>query len=300
MTTNSHIKFYTILLFEFIAFPFFYMVNFILNTISSKTYKIHGKIRKPIEDSKIYVNIHEWGGYALERKKKVSNIPEFRCGLKYQLERFNREKENLLLNINVTISEIEKYGDINYVKNLADNIDSVPNEGMDFSGYAFFYDKMKDQKNAYIIFTNSSVNALQENFLKGHIEYMEEHPEVGMLGVSYCSKVIQTFARNNFTPHLQSFYLLTTIDVLKEIVTLNGGFPGKGIDHKLLLIREGEINLSSLVLDLKYNLALALEDGAVYKFTKNDFLDNSYNAWKLHFGDVRTISKSPNRINPIL
>ncbi|ROI02660.1 hypothetical protein EGI16_13645 [Chryseobacterium sp. G0240] len=294
------IKFYVTLLFELIAFPILYTKNFILNKLSSKIYKRHNKLRQTIQSPTILVNIHEWGGYPLKRKKSVSSIPQFECGLQYQLQRFNYAKKRLPLLINVTISDIEKCSDIDYIKKNTDNIDSVDNKGMDFSGYSSFYEKIKDKENAYVILSNTSVNAIQEDFLDSHIQYMEDHPEVGMLGVSYCTKIIQTFVRNNFTPHLQSFYILTTIDVLREVVKLNGEFPGIGINHKLLLIRNGEIKLSTLVLKLNYNLAVVQENGKVYQFGRNTFFDNSFNAWKLHFGDVRVISKKPNRINPIV
>ncbi|WP_312993458.1 hypothetical protein [Chryseobacterium flavum] len=276
------------------------MRNLILNRISNNIYQRHNKQRKDIQNRCILVNIHEWGGYPLERNKTVSNIPQFECGLKYQLQRFNNAKKKNPLFINVTISDIEKCSDIEYIKSKADNVDPVRNEGMDFSGYSSFYEKIKDKENSYVILSNTSVNAIQEDFLENHIQYMEEHPEVGMLGVSYCTKIIQTFVRNNFTPHLQSFYILTTIDVLREVVELNGKFPGDGIDHKLLLIRNGEIRLSTLVLRLNYKLAIVQENGEVYQFGRNGFMDNSFNAWKLYFGDIRVISKIPNRINPIL
>lgn len=298
--SRSTFRFYLLIFVELLFSPLLYLYHFGLNFFSSKSYSSNDKKRKPIEQDTIYVNIHEWGGYHGKREKNVSVIKPFTCGLSYQIERFHNEKRELSIDLSVTISDPQLYQDLDSIREDVNQIHEVNNIGMDFSGYSYFFENIKDKKNAYIILTNTSVNAQQELFLKSHINYMENHPEVGMLGVSYCSKVIQTFIRNNFTPHLQSFYILTTIDVLKEVVKINGGFPGENIDHKLLLIRKGEINLSSKVLDLGYKMAIVLEDGNVYSFSKNSYLDNAYNAWELPLGDIRLQNKVPNRINPIL
>lgn len=118
--------------------------------------------------------------------------------------------------------------------------------------------------------------------------------EVGMLGISYCTKMIQTLVRDNFTPHLQSFFLLTTIEVLREVVALNKGkFPGNGISHKLLLIRQGEIRLSQLVRKAGYRLAVVdPQNGIPYKF-------ECYRKWGLPKGDIRQQINTPNRITPM-
>ncbi|MCY0977109.1 hypothetical protein PGH12_08115 [Chryseobacterium wangxinyae] len=271
-----------------------------MNISSSKKYKEILKERKKVTNPIVYVNIHEWGGYALERCKFVSTIPEFKCGLKFQLERFNKEKKYNKVHINVSISEIRKHQNIKFVEQHSDNILDVVNEGMDFSGYSSFYNTIKHEENCFVILTNSSVECSQDLFLDGYIDYMKENKDVGILGVSYCTKMIQTFVKNNFTPHLQSFFYLTTSDVLKEIVEFNRGFPGEKIDHKLLLIRKGEIKMSNIVLKLGYNLAVVTEDGNVYKFCTNSIYDNAFNAWKLKWGDVRLQNKIPNKINPIV
>lgn len=297
---NSSVKFYSILLFELFFLPIILLYYMIINRLSSKEYIKPKKIRKEIKDQKIYVNIHEWGGYNEKRSKKVSSIKSFDCGLFYQIQRFQTEKANLPIQLYLTMSDINKKNDFDSFKENVNVFFEVNNRGMDFSGYSSFFERIENKENSYVVLTNTSVNAVQENFLSGHIRYMEDNPEVGMLGVSYCTNIIQTFAKNNFTPHLQSFYLLTTIDVLKEVVIRNGSFPGKNINHKLLLIRQGEIKLSSIVLELGYRLAVVLENGEVYQFAKNTKYDNAYNAWKLTFGDVRLINKTPNRINPIL
>lgn len=293
-------RFYVIILFELLLFPYFYLFEEIKKRISSgKELKIN-RIREEIIEKKIFINIHEWGGYDWERSKNIKNISPFDCGLKFQIERFENNESGYEKYINLTISEAHKFKFLEEVRNRVNNIDFVSNSGMDFSGYSFFFNKIKNLPNAFVILTNTSVNKTQTTFLNDYITYMEKNPDVGILGVSYSGRMYQTFVRNNFTPHLQSFFLLTTISVLNEIVRLNNNkFPGENINHKLLLIRKGEINISNLALQLGYNLAVTLENGSVYKFGRNSMFDNGYKRWKLYKTDVRLFNSNPNLINEI-
>lgn len=293
------LRFYIRIFCELIFLPFLFMWEELKKYMSSKDILTIKKKRSPVATNTIRINIHEWGGYELKRNKKVNIIPEFECGLYYQLERFTKE-DGLDKNVSVTISEIIKHKHLDYIKAKVENVYSVSNDGMDFSGYSFFYDSIKDLPNSYVILTNSSVNKIQTEFLKDYIKYMDENLDVGILGVSYSSKKMQTLARNNFTPHLQSFFLLTTTEVLKEIVEKNNGiFPGSKISHKLLLILKGEIKISEIATQLGYNLAVTLENKTIFKFGKNNWFDNGYKRWKLKNGDVRLSVKNPNIINEI-
>lgn len=248
--------------------------------------------RKEIKNDIIYIGIHEWGGYPQVREKKVKNVKPFVCGLKYQLERFKKDKVQFPINLTITMSDIEKYKDAESLKSLCDNFISVPNLGMDFSGYSAFFNSIRNKDNAYVILTNTSINEKIDCFLLDYINYMEKNKDVGILGISCSSKYYHTLVRNNFNPHLQSFFLLTTIDVLRQIVELNNGeFPGVKQANKHLLIRNGEVKLSRLALELGYNLAIVNENGETVKF--------NYKSYPMPKGDLRIKSKFPNRINPI-
>lgn len=286
---KNRIDFYFLLLRELILFPFLYLREFYW-----KRYKQSGtnkKQRKPVEDKRVSVGIHEWGGYKPVRVKNIKNVSSFPCGLSGQLQRFSKYS---YVDLVVTLSDSEKYPYFDVVYGYTHKVVKVSNKGFDFSGYDAFYQSVKDQPNRYVILTNSSVHSSQDDFLNGYIDYMEQNPDVGMLGVSYCTRMWQTLVRNNFTPHLQSFFLLTTTQVLNEVVALNRGkFPGKGIDHKLLLIRRGEIKLSRLVQKAGYCLAVVNpQDGIPFKFT-------DYRHWKLPKGDIRQLLSEPNKITPI-
>lgn len=286
---NDKCKFYLILCIELVFLPFLWLGD-MARRYFSRADKVT-KQRLDVASSIINVGVHEWGGYGLERTKTIKNGTTFECGLRYQIERFTQHKNVEMV---VTMSDSEKYRDMEYVRQRVSNIVETDNCGMDFSGYAAVYESLKNKENRYVILSNSSVNAIQEEFLDGYIEYMNQNLDVGMLGVSYCTKMIQTLVRDNFTPHLQSFFLLTTTDVLRQVVELNGGkFPGQGVNHKLLLIRRGEIRMSELVQKAGYRLCVINpNNGEPYKFER-------YSSWKLPMGDIRQKIKTPNRITPI-
>jgi len=271
---------------EWLLFSFLLLKDF----LSTRQTSVFQKLRERCDDSNVYVGIHEWGGYELVRSKNVPLINSFTCGLKYQLERFNEYNGQRNINIIVTMSDVYRHKNVMYVKERCNEFVETSNEGMDFAGYAAVYEKLKDYKNAYVILTNSSVNSQKYDFIDDYISYMNNQKDVGMLGISYNSKCYQTFIRNNFTPHLQSFFLLTTIGVLRQVVEYNKGkFPGSNISNKRLLIREGEIKLSQIVLALGYKLAVVQEDG-IYKF------DNDHSKWSLKIGDGRIGVLHPNTI----
>ncbi|UUW09494.1 hypothetical protein NLG42_01540 [Flavobacterium plurextorum] len=297
---SQQFKFFLIIFLELLFFPFLYFWEWFKNEISNKNASQVKKIRSGIDSKMIYINIHEWGGYPSTRIKKIKTGKEFACGLQAHLERFSKVSKKIQSEIYLTISEISLFKNKIEIEKSVDKIVSVSNEGMDFSGYSEFYNLVKDKPNAYVLLCNTSVNVIQTEFLENYISYMEANPDVGMMGVSYCSKIWQSIIRNNFTPHLQSFFLLTTIEVLNEIVAKNGGkFPGKGIVYKRLLIRDGEIKISKLVQKLGYNLAVTLEDKSVFKFGKNNYFDNGFKRWILKHGDIRLTCDNPNIINEI-
>lgn len=286
-------RFCLVLLRELLLSPILYVKNILILEKAVKR-----RVRKPVTTDTVYVEVHEWAGYPISRMKQLKNGRIFQCGLEYQLGRFNMAKRysKYKVDLTVTVSDIDNYPyDMKYLKGNCDRVLSVPNIGLDFSGYASFFQLVKDKPNSYVILSNSSINSSIDNFLDGYIEYLEENPDVGMLGVSYCTKMYQTLIRNNFTPHLQSFFLLTTVEVLKELVHLNGDkFPGIDITNKQLLIRNGEIKLSQLIMNLGYKLAVVRPDnGEPFKFTNKK-------AWNILKGDVRQTVNCPNRITPTI
>lgn len=249
----------------------------------------------------VYINIHEWGGYPIERSKVLKNGRVFECGLKAQLESYQLYNGKYNIKTIVTLSDMKKSTYLEWIRNRADVTLSVDNAGYDFSGYEAAYNYVKDKGNHYIILSNSSINKNVSDYLDGYLKYMDENPDVGILGTSMSKKYYQTLIRNNFRPHIQSFFLLTTINVLSKIIEKNNNkFPGKNINHKLLLIREGEVKISQLALDLGYKLAVVQADGKVVKFGRKNKWDNCYSSLCNMNIDNRLFVEYPNRINPII
>lgn len=294
--SNKH-KFFLNLFVELVIAPWEYSKNFIKwNFGNIGTNQLGNKIRVPVKTNKLGVCIHEWGGYEGKRKKKIKKIEEFECGLDYQLERFQKYNGEYELDLTVTLS------DSHLLKKRIESVKiiDVSNIGMDFSGYEMFYESIKNEDNQYIILTNSSVNKLQFEFIDDYVDFFKSDSSIGMMGISYNTKMYQSLIRNNFNPHLQSFFLLTTTEVLKEVVSFNRTFPGKDIDYKLALIKYGEIKLSRIIMDLDYKLCCVLDNGKPFLFDKKSFKDNGRKSWGNFFGDYRLNSLKPNAISPLM
>lgn len=297
---RSKYLFYSILLKELFLSPFLYLVEELKKHTPLKRTGKPLKIRKPVNSNTLFVGIHEWGGYPMKREKTLSNGTTFDCGLGSALRWIEEYKGSKETDVTITMSDAAKHQFLD-LKSGGYPIVEVSNAGMDFSGYSSLYEKIKTERNSYVVLMNTSVNSVSENDLDSYISYMESNPDVGILGVSYSTKCYQSLIRNNFRPHIQSYFMLTTIEVLNEIVKYNKGvFPGKGIDHKLLLIRKGEIRMSEIGLRLGYSMAVVLEDGSVFKFQNPSITDNTYYNWKnLPHGDMRLSVKHPNKLNLI-
>lgn len=70
MIYSHKLKFYSIIIFEIIFFPFLFIFYEISNRVTNKKFFNRIKYRASIEnDSDIYFHVHEWGGYSPTRKK---------------------------------------------------------------------------------------------------------------------------------------------------------------------------------------------------------------------------------------
>lgn len=287
--------------FEFLLWIPLTMYEVILKSVSFRVKDNYLCKYRLQSDDKIYINIHEWGGYPIIRTKMLKNGKTFECGLRSQLQYYKSYMGLYKLSTIVTMSNPEMCLNIDWIRDNSDVQLFVDNAGYDFSGYEATYRYLKKKGgNPYILLSNSSVNSRIDNYIDGYINYLKKNLDVGILGISMSETFPQTLIRNNYKPHIQSFFLLTTLDVLDEIVKANNNiFPGKNMKHKLLLIREGEIKISQMALNLGYKLAVVQSNGKVIKFGRKCWLDNCYSTLFDKKVENRLYVEYPNRIYPI-
>lgn len=285
-----------------IRFYLFVVLEYVLNILHlNKKMQVQAKKkqRSPILNNEVIVHTHEWSGYAFERHKVIKyTANKFLCGLRFHFERLQQYKGIRPIRNILTVSDLDgSYSERLRCEKFFDKsaeIYGVPNRGMDFGGYGFVVKNLIAGDNKYIFLTNTSVNADSAIFIDEYIDIFSAHNNLGLLGISYSSKVYQSLIRNNYTPHVQSFFLLTTTDILREITTANGGvFPGENEDYKLSIIRFGEAKLSQLVVTLGYDIGIINEEGALQLLPVQK--DSS-----LVDGDYRLFVKKPNFINRII
>ena len=300
------IKFYLLIGVELITFPFLYLWE--------EVKKYLGKYKKQragykttgldISNDAIFI-IHEWAGYPYVRFKTINYTGhKFVCGLKYHFERLSQYQGKYHIKKILTISDYTKeYYESLKKESFYDDktqVYAVDNSAMDFSGYAHVVENiLVEEKDDKVVFlTNSSVEAEMVAFLDNHIELFKSQPELGLLGISYSTKIYQTLIKNNFRPHLQSFFLVSKVSVLKEMIELNGGrFPGAKEHYKLSIIRFGEVKITELIQKLGYKVAVITEDEELHTLPDHGLFFNGYANWELPLNDYRLSANHPNRIN---
>ncbi|RDC54248.1 hypothetical protein DU508_22435 [Pedobacter chinensis] len=296
------IKFYLTLLLELALAPLLYPLNSLKNHLGKNDKGKQALRAKPIADEIIYA-IHEWAGYPPIRKKKIAYVnKEFTCGLRFQLQRIYAYKGQRSIRKILTVSDYntQYFTSLKETERIDEALEIYPveNKAMDFSGYAYVCHNLIDwNKEQAIFLTNSSVNCQIDHFIDDYVDLLVKYKNIGLIGVSYSTKIYQSLIKNNFNPHLQSFFLLTTTSVLKELLAINNGlFPGENESYKASIIRFGEIKLSKLVQSLGYDIAFVSEDGNLNLFPKKNWLFNGYQKWKLPHGDYRLWNVHPNKI----
>lgn len=262
---------------------------------------------------KVEFILHEWAGYPVIRKKNINHsIPEFSCGLKNQVESLSYFNKHSLktreLNFNLSISDSkDSYFEMLNRENI--NLDffevhTKDNVGMDLGGYAqVIKKKISENNDELFVLINTSVSGFYGDKLEEYIEAFEQNPQMGLLGISYSTKIYQTLIRNNFTPHVQSYFLVVRSSAMSKLLKSNNNkFPGESETNKFALIRFGEAKITSLIQKSGYQVGVIEPDGELHFLPKVDCFNNGYNAWKLPFGDRRLTNGATNvvhRIKPI-
>jgi hypothetical protein len=282
-----------------------------LNLISNNKVKCPSEFNNqnnPI--NKVSFILHEWAGYPIEREKFINkSIPKFSCGLKNQIDSLNGfakcHNSSRQYNYNLSISELtDSY--LQMLLNEGLNLDnfeikSTNNIGMDLGGYAHILKQDLTGKSDELFFLiNTSVSGNYSLKLEGYIQAFEKYPNLGLLGISYSTKVYQTLIRNNFTPHLQSFFLVARSSALKKMLSKNNNeFPGEFEKNKLALIRFGEAKITSMIQKIGYEVGVVEPNGILHFIPKSELFDNGYNSWVLPHGDRRLTNEAPNFVHKL-
>ena len=86
------LKFLLIMIYELVFLPILMIYEEYKKIVSSRKPLNVTKRREIVQNKRIFINIHEWGGYDYERKKEIKGVIPFKCGLKHQLERFKNNQ----------------------------------------------------------------------------------------------------------------------------------------------------------------------------------------------------------------
>lgn len=282
------------LLFPFIIFYNFFNKYFYFNLPTGNHKK---KFSRRVTNDKVRLCIQDWVCYENIRYKTLKNGASYKCGLANQDKKFVSNK--YLISKNLYISGTEKEHNMFFEKKIKYigfqdfKIFKTNNELLDFSSYKYFYNSLNKNVNETLIFCNSSVSTeFNYPIIDRYLDYFNQNTDVGMMGISSNTRDQQSIIFNNFSPHIQTLFFITTTFVLKEILELNNNlFPGENstLYNKYSIIQNGELTLSKLTLKLGYSLAVLDQFGDVYKFNNNS------NKWHLPKLDMRIASMYPSQ-----
>jgi hypothetical protein len=157
------------------------------------------------------------------------------------------------------------------------------NQGQDFGAYDLGYQLLQRQGyKGEVLFMNSSVaGPHRPGWLLEYRRQFRRHPGVGLCGIGLNSHDTSR-QPSPFAPHVQSYFLYTSMRVLKDALGERLFDRHETVDpeqqDKLEIIRHGEIGVSARVLD------------AGYSITSPRFPEFAYrrgNAWSIPPGDLR-------------
>lgn len=256
--------------------------------------------------SLVKVLLVEWMGYPLFRRKRLGSYT-FECGLGHlvkNMQRFdpgveldctvvlNRHPDGawtrvgrvpvldrLLLNSPRTNSE-HKYREFLRAFPIVRRVQFRVNHLQDIGAYDQFYAQLRAEGyRGHVLFANSSVRGpTADGWLAKYQRLFELEPDTGFCGISLNSHntMIPGGSRD---PHLQSFFIYTSMSVLEQVFPQGLTAPADAHDQsKDALVTQGEIGLSRKVLAAGYGLRSS-------QFP--DFYFKTGVSWTIPEGDLR-------------
>ena len=152
------------------------------------------------------------------------------------------------------------------------------NQGSDLGAYDAGYQYLKaSDYDGDVLFMNTSLSGPSQDYwlLKYHTLF-HKHQDVGLCGISLNSHDTNIINNPPFKPHVQSFFLYTTMKALKKVFPAN--LDGYNSQNKLEIIENGEIGMSQRILDAGYSIVC-------YNFPF--FFYKSGMEWIIPLGDLR-------------
>jgi hypothetical protein len=235
----------------------------------------------------------EWGHYPGMREKKLGQTL-VHCGLKRILDNLNRQPAGIEFQVILVINQCpwlkkKKYESMKSGFPFIEKIIFRNNEGFDFGAYNAGYRHLKTiQYDGDVVLMNTGVSGPDENkwLLKYH-ELFHSEKNIGLVGVTMNSNVTH-LRETYFAPHVQSFFLYTSMTVLKEVV--GEEMPGSRERNKSEVILKGEIGLSQMILEKKYGITSLLFPNFVYYEGAQ---------WAIPEGDMRFIEEYKSKTNRV-
>lgn len=264
----------------------------------------------------VRVLLVEWMGYPLFRQKRLGRFT-FDCGLGNlvsNMERYsagtdfectvvvNRRPESALAALNrvpglgrllrnsARTNSEEKYRDFLRPFSCVKEVLFRDNEFQDLGAYDFFYSRLRQEGyRGHVLFANSSVRGPAENgWLAKYQRLFELEPDTGFCGISLNSHNTMT-KDGGYLPHLQSFFIYTSMPVLERVFPNGLCDPRAAHDQsKDALVTQGEIGLSQKVLAAGFGLRCS-------QFP--DFYFKTGYPWTIPEGDLRFTDEYRERAN---
>ena len=164
------------------------------------------------------------------------------------------------------------------------------NDGFDIGAYAFGLKKL--QLTGYegdVVLMNSSVSGpSQSGWLLKYHSLFHSAPDIGLCGCSLNSRNTN-ITPAPFMPHVQSFFLYSKMKIFQDLFPQ--GLSGANIqDDKIQLILEGEIEISTRILNSGYSICCS---------SFPNFLYRNGDKWTIPEGDFRCMKEYSHLANCI-
>ena len=250
-----------------------------------------------------------WASYGVKRVKELGC--EWQCGVHTVLQNMQRYDGgvdfDLVLVINAASTEQKPvYMHFKEEYSFVHDVIFRSNMGFDFGAYNRGYQLLRASGySGDVVFMNCAVNGPhRDGWLEAYHRLFHARGEhVGAVGASTfayaghqvpeeTAKKIKKVSgrlpvigewysryalRKYRAPHLQSYFIYTSMDVLTDVFA--GALPGANVkDDKLRLISEGEIGLSRSLLDAGYSISCVQFDGFYYR---------KGGQWRVYRGNLR-------------